>query len=80
MQVLALGIDYGRYLRFRRLVPVVHKLRGHRRVRAEPGYAPTREEYDECVQFVIAVSLRMAELEKLAAQPSWRDSPQDWPL
>ena len=74
MRVMALGIDYARYNRFEQLTPKVFGAGEHRRVSAEFDYAPTRQEYDDCVQFVIAVALRLAQLEVDAAQPSWRQA------
>jgi hypothetical protein len=72
MRVLALGIDYGRYDRFQRLTPRVYGQGEHRRVQKDADYAPTSEEYDFCVQFVVAVSLRIAEVEANAVPVSWR--------
>ena len=57
MRVIALGIDYGRFLRFEALTDM------------DLFYAPTREEYDYCVQFVIDAAFRIAEVE---ANPSRR--------
>ena len=72
LRVLALGIDYGQYARFEQLTPtVVTADRGTRLSMVSYAWAPTREEYDDCVQFVITVALRMAELEARAAPPSW---------
>ncbi len=72
MRVMAVGIDYARYNRFEQLTPKVFGTGEHRRVDVDFDYAPTHEEYDDCVQFVIATALRLAELEARAAQPSWR--------
>jgi hypothetical protein len=71
MRILALGIDYAQYDRFERLTPLVLRSGERRTVHAPPNYAPTREEYDYCVQFVISVALRMAELDVHTARPSW---------
>jgi len=76
MRVLALGIDYGRYDRFERLTPRVWGQGEYRQVRTDADYAPTREEYDYCVQFVVTVSLRIAEVEANAVPVSWRPR---WP-
>jgi hypothetical protein len=35
----------------------------------QPGYDPTREEFDYCCQFVVTVPLRIAELDAHAARP-----------
>ncbi len=74
MRVMALGIDYARYNRFEQLTPKVFGAGEHRRVSAEFDYAPTRQEYDDCVQFVIATALRLGQLEADAAKPSWRQA------
>lgn len=74
MRVMAIGIDYARYNRFVQLTPKVFGTGEDRRVDADFDYAPTRQEYDDCVQFVIAAALRLAELEADAAQPSWRQA------
>jgi hypothetical protein len=71
MRVLALGIDYGRYVRFQRLTPQVTGRDEHRHVHTEYGYAPTREEFDDCQQFIITVALRLAEHDSTNAPPSW---------
>lgn len=72
LRVIALGIDYGRYNRFELLTPHVSGSGEHRHVHAGADYAPSREEYDDCVQFVIRVALRLAELDAQTAPPSWR--------
>jgi hypothetical protein len=72
MRVLALGIDYARYLRFQQLTPEVYGTGEHRRLGTPPDYAPSRTEYDDSVLFIIAAALRFAELEANAAPPSWR--------
>jgi hypothetical protein len=74
-RVMALGLDYSRYARFRMLTPAVFGAGNERSVSPEPGYAPNKEEYEFCVQFVITASLRMAELEAQSLTPSWRAEP-----
>lgn len=74
MRVTAVGLDYARYDRFDQLTPRVFGTGEHRRVNADFDYAPTRQEYDDCVQFVVATALRLAELEADAAQPSLRQA------
>lgn len=76
MRVLALGIDYSRYDRFERLTPQVWGQGEHRHVRRDADYSPTGEEYEYCVQFVVTVSLRIAEVETSATPVSWRAG---WP-
>jgi hypothetical protein len=61
MRVIALGIDYGRFLRFEALTDI------------DLFYAPTQEEYDFCVQFVIDAAFRIAEVEANSIPPSWWD-------
>lgn len=70
MRVLALGIDYSRYTRFQRLTPTVFR-DDPPSLLVDADYAPTREEYDYCVQFVISVALRLAEVDASAELPSW---------
>jgi len=79
MRVIAIGVDYARYNRFEQLTPQVYGTGEHRRVSAEAGYAPTHDEYEDCVQFVITVALRVAELEADTAQPSWHRARSGWP-
>jgi hypothetical protein len=71
MRVMAVGLDYARYNRFDQLTPTVFNSGEHREVQAEFDYAPNREEYEYCVQFVIDAALRLAELESDPAQTSW---------
>ncbi|WP_335992374.1 hypothetical protein, partial [Glycomyces sp. MUSA5-2] len=69
----ALAIDFGEFLRFDRLVPIpegpyddgtIHWLAG-------TGYAPDRDEFNFCLQFVVTAALRMAAAEGHAADPAW---------
>jgi len=71
MRVMAVGLDYARYNRFDQLTPKVYGTGEHRQVEADWDYAPSRDEYDYCVQFVITVALRLAELEADTVEPSW---------
>ncbi|REF00318.1 hypothetical protein [Thermomonospora umbrina] len=73
MQVVAIGIDYHKYHRFQMLTPgVFYSLAGTREVHDIPEYAPTREHFDYCRQFVITVALRLAEVEAHVPPPPWR--------
>jgi hypothetical protein len=78
MRVMAIGIDYARYNRFEQLTPQVYGTGEHRRVGADADYAPTRDEYEDCVQFVITVALRLADLDAHTAQPSWHRARSAW--
>jgi hypothetical protein len=71
MRVMAVGLDYARYNRFDQLTPKVYGTGEHRQVEADWDYAPSRDEYDCCIQFVITVALRLAELEADTVEPSW---------
>jgi hypothetical protein len=71
MRVMAIGLEYSRYNRFDQLTPRVYGIGDGRTVRADFDYAPSREEYDYCLQFVITAALRLAELEADTAKPSW---------
>jgi hypothetical protein len=78
MRVVAMGIDYTRYDQFTQLTPQVYGTGEDRRVDTEAGYAPNRDEYEDCVQFVITVALRVAELQAHTAQPSWHLARSGW--
>jgi hypothetical protein len=69
MRVMAVGIDYPQYVRFEQLTPQVYRSPGDRQIMADQNYAPTHDEFQDCYEFVISVSLRMARLE--TSQPSW---------
>ncbi len=71
MRVMAVGLEYACYNRFDQLTPKVFGSGEYRRVQADVDYAPSRDEYDYCVQFVITATLRLAELEADTAKPSW---------
>jgi hypothetical protein len=71
MRVMAVGLEYARYNRFDQLTPRVYGTGEHRQTRADFDYAPSRDEYDYCVQFVITAALRLAELETDTVKPSW---------
>jgi hypothetical protein len=75
MRVMAVGLDYARYNRFDQLTPKVYGAGEHRQVQADWDYAPSRDEYDYCVQFVITAALRLAELEADTVRPSWVRAP-----
>jgi hypothetical protein len=75
MRAVALGIDYGQYMRFEQLTPAVRGRDEYRQVRAGPGYDPTEDEYRDCQQFVITAALRLAELEARNVAPSWQPGP-----
>jgi hypothetical protein len=71
LRVLALGIDYAQYVRFEQLTPLILSDGGARLSSMSLAWAPTREEYEDCVQFVITAALHLAELEARSAPPSW---------
>jgi hypothetical protein len=72
MRVLSLGIDYARYTLFEQLTPRIARDDEEKPVlTVAADYAPTREEYDFCVQFLIGVALRVAEVDASAVKPSW---------
>jgi hypothetical protein len=75
LQVMALGLDFRQFSRFRQLTPHVAWFADHHKERfVQPGYDPTREEFDYCCQFLVTVALRLAELDVHAARPAW------WPV
>jgi hypothetical protein len=59
LRVIALGIDYGRYLRFETLTDV------------DLFHDATHEEYKFCVQFVVDAAFHLADVEANAIPPSW---------
>ena len=62
MRVTAIGLDYSQYHRFRQLAPDVNgALDGTTRRDYPPDYAPTQDEFEYCLHFVITVALRLAE-------------------
>jgi hypothetical protein len=83
MRVIALGLDFGEYHRFQKLVPgFVYGSDEEEETEVTVGayhylYAPSDEEYEFCLRFVISAALRLAELEALTADPSWIP-PLEW--
>jgi hypothetical protein len=64
LRVIALGVDYWEFERFQRLTPsMAYFLSGTAQRRYPRDYAPTADEFDYCRQFIITVSLRIAEAE-----------------
>lgn len=64
MRVMAMGVDYRRYARFKMLVPqILRFLDGRREVRPVPGFQLGDDEYQFCKQFVIETALHLAELD-----------------
>lgn len=62
IRVMALGIDYRQFARFKRLTPwIAYHLDQHTERRARTGYAPTSDEFEFCRQFLITAALRIAE-------------------
>ncbi|MET8205874.1 hypothetical protein ABZT51_07460 [Streptomyces sp. NPDC005373] len=76
MRLMVLGVDFHQYQRFTQLTPGVswdyRKPEATPIFAVEPGYAPNREEFDFCRQFVITVALRITEINARAVPPSWR--------
>jgi hypothetical protein len=62
MRIMALGIEYPKYERFRQLTPrILRSINGVSDRWSPPGYAPTSDEFDFCREFIITVALRLAE-------------------
>lgn len=62
MRVMALGINYRQFARFKQLTPsIVYFMDLHSERHTPPGYAPTSADFEFCCQFVITVALRIAE-------------------
>jgi hypothetical protein len=75
LRVMALGIDYRQFYRFKLLTPdIVYFVDGHSERHFIDGYSLTSEEFEYCRQFIITVALRMAELEAHTVEPSWMSS------
>jgi hypothetical protein len=75
MRLMVLGVDFHQYQRFTLLTPGVSFTYSNPdtpRFAVEPGYAPNREEFEFCRQFVITVALRITEINARAVPPSWR--------
>jgi len=72
LRLMALGIDSRQFDRFEMLTPyIAHDMDGHTERHFPPNYDPAADEFDYCRQFVVTVSLRLAELDLHAAVPSW---------
>jgi hypothetical protein len=62
LRVMALGIDYRQFARFKQLTPSIrYYIDGHSDRHTPPGYAPTSADFEFCRQFVITAALRIAE-------------------
>ncbi|MFB9830808.1 hypothetical protein [Actinoallomurus acaciae] len=73
MRVMAIGIDYYRYVQFDRLTPEVRRYSAEHVVfDPEASYAPSVEEFQFCQSFVIEAALRLAEISAVVVRPSWR--------
>ncbi|MGI5155841.1 hypothetical protein [Microbispora sp. CA-102843] len=72
LRIMVIGIDYHRYQRFRKLTPHVQRTFGGGRDRSfPPNYAPNRDEYDYCFNFLISAALRVADFQAHTVLPSW---------
>jgi hypothetical protein len=72
LRVITMGIEYPRYLKFEQLTPRIRGTFGDPLKRSYPdGYAPSRDDFDYCQQFVIEVALRLAEVNAELEPPSW---------
>jgi hypothetical protein len=71
MWILSLGIEYTRFVPFEALTPVLLGGAEQPTLLVDDDYAPTREEYDYCYQFVVTMALRVAEVGSNATEPSW---------
>ncbi|WP_155830379.1 hypothetical protein [Glycomyces tenuis] len=73
VRLAVLSIDYTAYLRFDLLTPQNDKPYVHALYHwaAPSGYAPTQEDFDFCMQFVVTASLRLTAAETQASDPPW---------
>lgn len=78
MRMTALGIEFSAYQRFKSLTPQFHDIfRGNdptftRVFQSSPAYAPTRDHYDFCQQFIVTAALRLAEAESHIEKVPWQ--------
>jgi hypothetical protein len=73
LRMMVIGVDYRQFDRFKRLTPnIAHYIGGRSERHSAPDYAPDNAEFEDCRQFIIAVALRMAELEPHIQPPSWK--------
>lgn len=65
LELMGLGVDYRRYIRFQRLTPYVFKYEGDTSYEYQseqhPAHVPTIEECRSCASFVIEVAIRVQE-------------------
>lgn len=62
MRVMAFGIDYRQFGRFKKLTPSIdYSIDGHSSRRTPADYAPTSADFEFCRQFTITAALRIAE-------------------
>jgi hypothetical protein len=63
MRVIALGIDYRQFARFKQLTPnIVYYITGSTRRHTPLDYAPTSADFEFCRQFIVTAALRIAEV------------------
>ena len=77
MRVMSVGLDFPQYARFRQLLPNIwhndeDKDAESARHDEERGRVADQEEFEFCRQFLVTVSLRVAEAASHQQQPSWR--------
>jgi len=67
VKILSLGLDYRRYARFRLLTPVILKIPGGKyhiqRIKHGSGRAPTAEDVQFCIDFVIESAIVLQEFD-----------------
>lgn len=69
---MTMGVDYPRYLRFEQLTPWIRGTVGDPLKPSYPdGYAPSRDDFEYCQQFIIEVALRVAGVNAELKPPSW---------
>lgn len=79
VRMAALGVSFSAYQRFQTLTPVAARfINGRTEYRAPEGYKPSSEEYAFCLQFVVSVSLRLADLDAHMAPPGWLPPADQW--
>lgn len=79
LRVMAIGVEYQKYVRFQDLTPTVrYDLVEEHRYSTYPFYSPTRSEFEYCQSFVIEVALQIAKIQSEAAKPSWMPDAMWW--
>lgn len=77
IRIMSIGLDFAEYTRFRELLPAIwardeDKDAESARRDEERGQVADQEEFEFCRQFLVAVALRIAEVQAHQQRPSWQ--------